>query len=295
MLVSAGLGRERKSASLRVTACADKESVIPSVMPTSSDASPFAGAQQYYDRFRAPYAQSAINFIVERFDLNEGVRALDLGCGPGTIAIPVSRSVAEVVAVDPDGEMIAEGQRLAASRGRENIQWLKSRAEDMSLEGGPFRVTTIGQAFHWMNRDEVLRKLAILTANGGGLALVNPGKRRPQESWETVASQIVAKFLGPRIRHPKSNAQEPEHAPALRRSEYFSQFTSFEFPSTITRDLCSIIGCIYSTSNSAKPLFGDDVTVFEAELTQALLSLNPDGVFNERIETEVVIAPKRAR
>src|ERR1700722_2838898 len=65
-------------------------------MPGSPDASPFAGAAQYYDRFRAPYAQAAIDFIVERYNLSEGVRALDLGCGPGTIAIPLSHTVAEV-------------------------------------------------------------------------------------------------------------------------------------------------------------------------------------------------------
>lgn len=261
----------------------------------SPDASPFASAAQYYDRFRAPYAQAAIDFIVERYNLSEGVRVLDLGCGPGTIAIQLSHIVAEVVAVDPDADMIAEGRRLAASTGRLNIQWLQSRAEDISPEAGPFQVTTIGQAFHWMDRDEVLRKLAILTAHGGGLALVNPGKRRPQESWEPVANQIVATFLAPQARHPKSNPQEPEHEPALRRSEYFFDFTAHEFPSTITRDVSSIIGCIYSKSNSARPLFGDNAKMFEAELSRALLSLNPAGVFNEHVETEVVIAPKRAR
>ncbi len=264
-------------------------------MPISSDASPFAGAAHYYDRFRAPYAQAAIDFIVETYDLGKGMRALDLGCGPGTIAIPLSCSVAEVVAVDPDADMIAEGRRLAASRGRQNIRWLQARAEDVSPEARPFRVTAIGQAFHWMDRDEVLRKLAILTADGGGLALVNPGKRRPQESWEPVADQIVAAFLGPRTRHPKSNPHEPAHEPALRRSEYFSQFTAREFPSTITRDVSSIIGCIYSTSSSTRSLLGDDADVFEAELSRALLSLNPAGVFNEHVETEVVIAPKGAR
>lgn len=134
-------------------------------MPTSLDASPFAGTATYYDRFRAPYAPAAIDFIVGRYNLGEGVRALDLGCGPGTIAIPLSYTVGEVVAVDPDADMIAEGRRLAASRGRQNIQWLRSRAEDISLGAGPFRVTTIGHAFHWMDRDEVLRKLAILIAN----------------------------------------------------------------------------------------------------------------------------------
>ncbi len=264
-------------------------------MPASLDGSPFAGTARYYDRFRAPYASAAFDFLVGVYDLGEGVRALDLGCGPGTIAIPLSYTVAEVVAVDPDADMITEGRHLAGSRGRQNIQWLQSKAEDISLEAGPFQVTTIGQAFHWMDRDAVLRKLAILIADGGGLALVNPGKRRPQESWEPIANQIVAKFLGSRARHPKSNPQQPEHEPALRRSECFSKFTAQEFPSTITRDITSIIGCVYSMSNSARPLFSGNAKAFEKELTKALLNLNPAGVFNEHVETEVVIAPKRAR
>src|SRR5262249_12368519 len=151
------------------------------------------------------------------------VRVLDLGCGPGTIAIPLSYTVAEVVAVDPDADMLAEARHLAASGDRRNIRWLQSRAEDISSGVGSFRAGTIGQAFHWMDRDEVLRKLAILIGEGGGLALLNPGRRRPQESWEPVANQIVAKFLGPRTRHQKANPQEPEHEPALRRSEFFSE------------------------------------------------------------------------
>jgi len=264
-------------------------------MPTSSHGSPFAGTAKYYSQFRAPYARAAFDFIVETNELSEKARVLDLGCGPGSIAIPLSCTVAEVVAIDPDGEMIAEGRRLAASRGQQNIQWLQSRAEDVSPGVGPFQIATIGQAFHWMDRDEVLRKLAILVADGGALVLVNPGKRRPQESWESVVSQILTKFLGPRPRHPKANPQEPEHEPALGRSEYFSRYTAHEFPSTITRDVNSIIGCVYSISSSAKPLFGDNAKAFEAELSEALMNKNPTGVFSERVETEVVIARRRAR
>src|ERR1700748_503399 len=122
--------------------------------PAAFIASPFAGTAPYYVDFRAPYTQAAIDFIIERYSLNNGVRALDLGCGPGTITIPLSYTVGEVVAVDPDADMIAEGQRLAAARGRRNIQWLLSRAEGILLGAGPFRVTTIGQAFHWMDRAE---------------------------------------------------------------------------------------------------------------------------------------------
>jgi ubiquinone/menaquinone biosynthesis C-methylase UbiE len=263
-------------------------------VPASSDISPFAGTARYYDRFRVPYAQAAFDFIVDSCALGGSMRVLDLGCGPGTVAIPLSNDVAEVVAVDADAEMIAEGRRLAASRNRHNIRWLWSRAEDISPGMGSFRIATIGQAFHWMDRDVVLGKLAHLITDGGRLALLNPGRRRPQESWEPIADRIVAKFLGPRTRHPASNPQEPEHEPALRRSVHFSKFTVHEFPGTITRDINSIVGSVYSTSSSARRLFGHNADAFEVELSEALLSLNPAGVFNERVETEVLIASRSA-
>src|ERR1700752_1837856 len=107
-------------------------------MPASFDRSPFVGTARYYDRFRAPYAPAAFDFVVRSYNLGDSARDLDLGCGPGTIAIPLSRSVSEVTAVDPDAEMIAEGRRLAASSGRQNINWLQCRAEDISTGAGPF-------------------------------------------------------------------------------------------------------------------------------------------------------------
>ena len=266
-------------------------------METPTSASPFVGTAPYYDRFRARYPQAAIDFIAETYKLRSGEhnRVLDLGCGPGTIAIPLSYAADDVLGVDADAEMIEEGKRLAAARGRGNIRWLQSRAEDIRFEKDSFRLATIGQAFHWMKRDEVLRKLGLLIVDGGGLALVNPGKRRPQESWEPVADRVIEEFLGPRNRHPNSNPQEPQHEPALLRSEHFFRFTAHEFPSTLTRDIKSIIGYVYSLSSSAKPLFGANAEAFETKLTEMLLKQNPTGVFEEQLETEVVIAAKCAR
>ena len=67
------------------------------------------------------------------------------------------------------------------------------------------------------------------------------------------------------------------------------------FPGVVVRDVNSIVGAVYSMSYSAKPLFGDAASAFEAALAEALLRLEPTGVFNEHIETEVVIARKKSR
>jgi SAM-dependent methyltransferase len=240
--------------------------------------SPFDGTAGYYSQFRAPYAVEMFGYLVETFRLDHGARVVDLGSGPGTIAFPLSRFVAEVVAIDRDAGMLDEGRRLATNAGRSNIRWTCAGVEDISESLGKFRLAVIGQAFHWMDRDRVLRRLPKIIEDGGGLALVNPGKRRPQESWEAIANAVVAKFLGPRGRHSMMNP-EPENEPSLRRSEHFSAFSMREFPGEVTRDVPSILGCLYSLSGSARPHFGNRVEEFEGELSAALLSLNSSGVF----------------
>jgi ubiquinone/menaquinone biosynthesis C-methylase UbiE len=257
-----------------------------------SDALPFDGTAPFY-RFRVPYPAAVFAFLRSEFALDGGCRALDLGCGPGTLSIPLSRFVAEVVALDVDAGMLAEGERLAAHAGRANIRWLRSRAEDVAVDLGRFRLVTLGQSFHWMDRDSVLRRLAPLVEDGGGLALVAPGRRRPQESWEEIAEAVVAKYLGPRARHPRMNP-EPENEPALRRSEDFEEVGAREFPSLIERDVSSILGWVYSSSTSARQRFGERAPEFERELAEALGRARPSGIFRETVETEVVVIRKRA-
>jgi len=253
--------------------------------------SPFAGTAPYYHRFRSPYPPAAIDFLAATFGLDDAARVLDLGCGPGTLAIPLSRTAGEVTALDVDPDMLAEARRLATEQGRTNIRWLQRPAEQISPALGRFRLASLGQSFHWMDRDLVLQHLAEIIEDGGGLALVNPGARRPQESWEPILEEVVASFLGRRPPHPQRN-RERTHQPALLRSSRFAHFTEHEFASEITRDIESIIGCAYSLSYAARPRFAERAPDFEAALTEALLSANPSGVFHEPLETEVLVAMK---
>ncbi|HEY0684843.1 MAG TPA: methyltransferase domain-containing protein [Steroidobacter sp.] len=248
----------------------------------------FAECAPYY-RFRAPYAPEAFASIQTTFGLNHSSRVLDLGCGPGTVTIPLARVVGSVVAVDPCVEMIEEGRKLADSG---NIQWRCMRAEDATEEVGDFDVVTMGQSFHWMERDRVLSQVAKLIKPGGGLVLINPGRRRPQESWESLVYGVIARYVAPNERHP-SKSPELAHEPSLLRSASFSEFTTTEFGMAFDRDLDSIVGYVYSSSTSPRSAFGNRALEFERELSETLRRINPPGVFRERVETELIVAKKR--
>jgi SAM-dependent methyltransferase len=258
------------------------------IMAAVDPVRPFAATAAFYPH-RAPYAPAALDFIARTFGLDGAARVLDLGCGPGTLTVPLAHFAGDVVGLDPEPEMIAQARAQATESGRSNVRWVIARAETLPADLGCFRLVTLGQSFHWMDRDLVLRRLADVVEPGGGLALVNPGPQRPQESWEPAADEVILRFLGPRrldpARHP-----EPQHEPALSRSAAFSRFTSHMFSTEFTRDLAGVLGAVYSLSYASKPRFGAQAAAFEAALSEALLALNPSGRFHERVDTEVIVA-----
>ena len=77
------------------------------------DRSLFRGSAAYYDQGRLPYAADWVQALAAVLDLDGHGRALDVGCGPGTVTLPLSNHFDEVVGVDPDDEMLAEGDRRA--------------------------------------------------------------------------------------------------------------------------------------------------------------------------------------
>jgi ubiquinone/menaquinone biosynthesis C-methylase UbiE len=250
----------------------------------------FKGAAPYYDRYRAPYAVDAIDFVVDRLRLDGEARLIDLGCGPGTLARRLASRVKEVIAMDPDAEMLAEGQRLAASEGVYNINWKCLGSADLNELTGPYGGAVMGQSFHWMDRDQVLRDFHRLIEERGKIALINPGRRRPQESWEPIAARIIENYLGSPKIHRQRNS-EPHHEAALKRSA-FRIIDDIEFSTMIDRDIPSILGAIYSSSSSTPRYFGGRQSDFEHDLEVALRQFSPSGRFHETIETGVLIAER---
>jgi 2-polyprenyl-3-methyl-5-hydroxy-6-metoxy-1,4-benzoquinol methylase len=67
----------------------------------------FRDTASYYQRFRPPYPDAAIDLVVRPFAIGEGSHVIDLGCGTGQITIPLARRGADVCAIDPSAEMLA--------------------------------------------------------------------------------------------------------------------------------------------------------------------------------------------
>ena len=71
----------------------------------------FVGTARYYSQYRPPYPRELWEDLRQRTGLTGKGRLLDIGCGPGRVALALSPYFDEVWAVDPELEMINEGRK----------------------------------------------------------------------------------------------------------------------------------------------------------------------------------------
>jgi ubiquinone/menaquinone biosynthesis C-methylase UbiE len=266
-------------------------------MSDGYDLALFEGAAEYYARYRPKYPKAVFDFLVVRFGLDASCRVLDLGCGTGNASLPLAASVGEIVGMDPDPGMIRVARELAAMANARNVTLLQAGSEDLSSPLGTFRLVIMGQSFHWMNRDQVLRDLHPLVEGGGGLALIGPahglvlegeGPPQPKEPWWSIAETVMSKFVGERPRHRRSNPGEPRHEQALLRSK-FRIAEYHEFESERHFEIAGVIGLLYSMSGNLRAQLGPRLPEFENAVREELLQLSRSGKFVDRSRTAVLV------
>lgn len=267
-------------------------------MPEKYDLTLFQGAADYYARYRPKRPRALFDFLVARFALDRTSRVLDLGCGTGNASFPLAELVGEVVAMDPDPDMIRVARDLASAQGLRNVRLLQAGSEDLNSDLGCFRLVVMGESFHWMNRDQVLGDLHPLVEDRGGLALIGPahglvlegeGPPQPKESWWVVGESVLKRYVGERVRHARSNPGEPRHEQALLRSKFrIGEYHEFESERHFAAS--DVIGLAYSMSGNLRAQLGARRADFEAELVAELLRLNPGGHFVDRTPAAVLVA-----
>jgi SAM-dependent methyltransferase len=251
------------------------------------DESLFAGTAQYYARYRVPYPSKLIADIVAHYELDGKGRLLDLGCGPGTLTLPLSPYFESALALDIDTSMVEEGRQVAAAFDefrKRDIEWRVTPAEAISPDLGTFRLVTCGSSFHWMDRDLVLALIKELLESGCGIALVggSSGWLDGPEDWHKIVTDVVRLYLGDRRRAGNKLFSEPAERfeGALERNGWRVELDR-DYPQTLEWDIDSVIGHLWSTSFANRALFGEKVDEFESDLRTELLQLHPNGAFRE--------------
>lgn len=118
----------------------------------------FGPAAAVYDRTRPEYPAEAIRWLVGE----RPCRALDLGAGTGKLTRGLRALGHEVVAVDPDEEMLAE-----LTRHSPEVSALAGTAEHLPLPAASVDAVAAGQSYHWFAGDTAHAEIARVLRPGG--------------------------------------------------------------------------------------------------------------------------------
>lgn len=163
----------------------------------SNDHDQFGSTEAYYAQYRPGYGEWTIDVLCDRFGMDETTRVLDLGCGAGQIAIPVSEHAGTVVGMDPNERMLREAQATATKRGRTNVEWIVGSDAQLCEALGPFDLTTMGRSFHWMDQQQTLERLFHMTNPGGGIALLTDIEwfTRGTQAWQDAVYDVAQGYV----------------------------------------------------------------------------------------------------
>jgi 2-polyprenyl-3-methyl-5-hydroxy-6-metoxy-1,4-benzoquinol methylase len=130
-------------------------------------------------------------------------RALDVGCGEGTLARQLRQRIPLVTGIDTDEPTL---QRAKAQGG--DITYLQGDAMSYPFAEHSFDVVTCVAVLHWLGTEAGLTRLASLVAPGGMLGVIGLGRR----DWPADLAWDTAGFLAHKVlarRHGAWNAEVP--------------------------------------------------------------------------------------
>src|SRR5579863_2205072 len=242
----------------------------------------FATTVPYYARYREPYPPGFFLTVAQRLGLRGDERLLDVGCGPGLLALGFAPFVGSCTGIDPEPAMLAAAQAAAAEAGVD-FTLIEGRIEDLPASAAVFQIVTIGRAMHWLDREATLAVFDRVVAPGG--AIVSCGAR-------TVDSPLTP-WVKPYAAARRAWAEGPHDESYERRHhiDHAAWFAGSRFKvvgriELIHRHQVSIdelVGRALSKSTTSPEVLGDRRAAFESEIVKSLKPFARDGMLDEEI------------
>lgn len=255
---------------------------------------------EYYARYRRGFGPHALEFVVARLGVGPQDLVVDLGCGTGQLALPLSFRVRRVLAIDAEPDMLVHGRRAAQTSGAA-VSWMLGSDADVpalpNLLGAGAVTVTISNAIHLMDSERLFRSLNVILPPGGSVAVIASGTPlwlhdRP---WSVALRTFVESRFGLTAPNPSScGTDEPSrrrYAHELTTAGFDTDDDHLDFHEAVTADW--IFGHVMSAMPSARRPPRDKRPDLAAALHTALRSAQPDGDFVEDVRLAVLVARRR--
>ncbi|MDR6691380.1 SAM-dependent methyltransferase [Microbacterium sp. 1154] len=165
----------------------------------------FGQAASAYESGRPMYPSEAVSWLLEPVrEPGRALRVADVGAGTGKLTRAVVELDADVVAVDPDADMLATLRQNA--RG---VPTFVGTAENLPLPDSGLDAVVMGQAWHWVDVEPASLETARVLRSGGVLGLIwNIRDERVDWVRQLTAAmggsnaEVLLSTTGPRVTAP---------------------------------------------------------------------------------------------
>ena len=255
----------------------------------------FRTAAQHYLQGRQPYAPALFQRLMQLTGTGPKSRVMDLGCGPGQIAVALAPHVGEVTAIDPEPEMLRVAAENAAAA-QLQIRFIEGSSSDLGPALGHFRLVVIGRAFHWMDRARTLQRLDGLIEPGGAVALL--GTREPElpdNAWAKAYDALIERYADDdETRRKRKSPDWLRHEAVLLDSP----FSRIETIAVLERRLTPVerfVDRALSMSSTSAARIGEKTAELAAEVRSTLAPFAAEGMIREAVRSAATIAWRPAR
>jgi SAM-dependent methyltransferase len=238
----------------------------------------FASTVEFYARYREPYPPEFFQKVAEEVGLRGVETLLDVGCGPGMLAIGFAPFVGSCIGLDPEPGMIAAAKSAAADAGVP-LSLIHGRIEEFPITKTS-DVITIGRAIHWLERAPTLAVLGRILAPESGRILVCRASsiETPETPWVKPYRKVRSAWA--------SGPTEKQYR--IHPEEWFadSRFSAKGEISVTARRLVTVsdlIGRALSRSNTSPEVVAGGRERFEKAIEGILQPFVQDEVLTEQI------------
>lgn len=246
----------------------------------------FATTVALYEELRPPYPPAFFRAVALRLALDKQQALIDLGTGPGLLALGFAPYVGRIVGVDPEPAMLAAA-KSAAGRAAQTFTLIAGKAEDLPDDIGHFDVVTIGRALHWMDREATLARLERLVAPQGVILVcasfsATDGRNPWLEDYNSARRVWSKESLWS---ESSSGARTHRDVAGFFRGTRFHATDVIRVETGHEISVSDLARRVLTFSASSPDVLGDKVEAMLHDVEQRLLPFSHDGWITEVVTT----------